>query len=88
MSEWFVNISCFLRTEGRDRSLEIRISEPFPVHGEVEYRCLVQSSELLRHDVEIAGIDANQARALSVAFVKSMTGDAELIDQDGNPVVL
>jgi len=49
---------------------------------------LVQAPELLRRDVEIAGIDADQARALSVEFVKSMAGDFELIDQDGNHVVL
>lgn len=88
MSDWFVNISCLLRAEGRDRSIKIRISEPFPVQREVEYRCLVQAPELLRRDVEIAGIDADQARALSVEFVKSMAGDFELIDQDGNHVVL
>ena len=88
MSEWFVNISRFLRTEGRDRSIEIRISEPWPVHGEIEYRCLVQSPVLLRRDTEIAGVDADQARKLSVEFVKSMVGDSELVDQDGNSVEL
>lgn len=88
MSEWFVNISCFLRTKGRDRSIEIRISEPRPVHGEIEYRCLIQSPVLLLRDTEIAGIDADQARELSVEFVKSMVGDSELVDQDGNSVEL
>lgn len=88
MSEWFVNLSCFLRTDGRCRSIVIRISEPRPVHGEVECRCLVHSPDLLRHDTEIAGIDADQARDLSVEFVKSMMGDSELVDQDGNPVDL
>lgn len=68
--------------------IEIFISEPLAVPGEMEFRCLVRCAQLLRHEVWIAGVDGNQARLLAVEFVRTMLGDARLTDVDGNAVEL
>lgn len=85
---WFVRFTGLLRSSGGDSPIEICISEPVPVLGEVEYRCLVRSDLLFEHDVEIAGINEDQAGQLAIEFVTAMLGDAQLTDADGNPADL
>ncbi|WP_282295509.1 hypothetical protein [Stenotrophomonas sp. PS02289] len=49
---------------------------------------MIRSELLFNHDVEIAGIDGDQASQLAVEFVTAMLGDAWLTDADGNPAGL
>ena len=71
----------FLDRSGRLEPFLLRISVPTP-SDEGDYLCKVHAPALLQRDAEIFGVDAAQAHELALQFVKSMLGDAKVVDKD------
>lgn len=81
--EWLVQIQGFIRRGDARIAAEVCVSTPESVAGEAEYRCRVRLSPFLRREVEIAGMDSQQAEKLATAFAKSIIGDELLEDEAG-----
>lgn len=80
-----IEIHGFLYRAGSLEPFLLNISAPIS-SGEDDYFCKVHAPSLLKRDVEIFGIDAAQAHELAVQFVKSMLGEATIVDKNQDPV--
>jgi len=80
-----INIQAYLERAGALEPFRLSISAPVP-SAAMDYYCKVHAPALLDRDAEIFGIDASQARELAVQFVRSMLGDAKVVDEQRRPV--
>lgn len=84
--EWLIQIQGFVRRGDARLPAEVCVSRPEAVAGETEYRCRVRVLPFLRREVEIAGMDSDQAEELATAFAKSIIGDDFLVDEAGQRI--
>jgi hypothetical protein len=84
--EWLIQIQGVIRRGDARIAAEVCVSTPESVAGEAEYRCRVRLSPFLRREVEIAGMDSQQAEKLATAFAKSIIGDELLEDEAGQRI--
>ncbi|MGY8564435.1 hypothetical protein L0938_13555 [Paracidovorax citrulli] len=84
--EWLIQVKGFIRRGDARIPAEVGVSTPESVDGETEYRCRIRLSPFLRREVEIAGMDSQQAEKLATAFAKSIIGDELLEDEAGQGI--
>ena len=88
MTEYILELHAFLEDDGVRKSLDIKILAPTKMVGDDDYYCVVQAPLLLGDDKKIIGIDPEQARTLSVKFIKLLLEHKKVLDEDGAPVEL
>ena len=82
-TEWLICIEGFAIRADECLRTSIRVSSPDRVAGVGEYRCRVSVTPFLNKEVEIAGIDSQQATELASAFARSIVGVDWLEDEAG-----
>ena len=81
-------LKAFVNSQGQRTPFYLHISRPSRDKSHGDYFCQVRVPLLFEGDKRIYGIDARQAKLLSVSFVKSLLGDRELVDKNGRTVML
>ena len=83
-----LEIDGFLETDGAKEPFSARITAPKATGKTREYSCSVHAQVLFKKDKQIFGIDAAQAQALAIQFLKSMLEGRRLVGKDGKPIDL
>lgn len=83
---WRKEIQLDISKEGLKNRITLKLSEPIKSTKHEDFFCLVSLKGLFNSDKRIYGVDAAQARALSIDFVRLVLQDHEIRSPDGQLV--
>lgn len=83
-----IKIDGYIITGDEREKVNLYISCPIYDYEGDDYYCSVQFSGFLSNETKIYGVDSEQARSLAIEFVKDLIDDSEMIDHDGNPIIV
>ena len=66
----------------------LRISEPLLDVEGGDYYCTLNAPKLFEREKKIYGADENQAKMLSIQFIKKLLGKKRMTNEDHNPIDL
>ena len=79
-------LHAFLDEGGKSVPCHLRISEARPSTGGASFYCCVHAPALFSDEKYIFGVDAEQACALAVKFMRNELVGKRLVDASGQPV--
>jgi len=78
----------FIDEDGQRKPFSLVITNPTKSADTDDYFCSIHAPDLFRNDKSIHGVNAQQASELAIKFAKNLLSCKQLIDIDGNPVIL
>jgi hypothetical protein len=81
-----LEINGFFENDTGKSPFYLKISEPIRSETGKDYYCNVHAPSLFKEDKRIYGVNEDQARSLSLKFVKQMLVGKRLVDGTGKPI--